>query len=96
MMQHSLSACLSAVLALAIVGPGCAQKKQAAKTTAAAATVPLGAGLNGEIDWSRDSAFVDMVKTSRGLVSRGLNGSATRKDDKGNDLPASLGPDGEN
>ena len=37
---------------------------------AAASTIPLGAGLNGEIDWSRDEVFVDMIKTTRGFYDR--------------------------
>lgn len=61
-----LSLALSALLTIGLTTAGCAQKLKPSPAHAEPA-VPLGAGLNGEIDWSRDEAFVDMVKTTRGF-----------------------------
>ena len=74
-------------------GSGCARANGAvptltvpggslAPTSSAPATIvgaPLGGNLNGEIDWSGDQAFVDMIKTTRGFYT--LTG---RKDAQGN------------
>ena len=57
---------LSVLLTVGFATAGCAQKPKLLPARVEP-TVPLGAGLNGEIDWSRDEAFVDMVKTTRGF-----------------------------
>jgi hypothetical protein len=62
----SLAPSLALCFALALGGPAAGAQPRVPPPPAA---VPLGAGLNGEIDWSRDEAFVDMVKTSRGFYA---------------------------
>ena len=44
---------------------------------------PLGAGLNGEIDWSRDEAFVDMIKTTRGFYDHAGGNRRVKTDHAG-------------
>ena len=67
-----------------IPGPvRCAAAPKAAPTPRS--SVPIGAGLNGEIDWSRDEAFVDMIKTTRGFYA--LSNTNLRAKTDGNGWP---------
>ncbi len=68
------------------LGAGCAHaapKLTAAPQLAGAPTLPLGAGLNGEIDWVRDEAFADMVKTTRGFQTFASGEPAPKTDGSG-------------
>jgi len=54
-----------------------------AHSAPAYAAVPLGAGLNGEIDWSRDEVFVDMIKTTRGFYVKAGSEQRVKTDRSG-------------